>query len=375
MNLESKIISLINTKREGEFWDFKREPHENNASLLHDIICLANSLHQGKRFLIFGVSDPNDGANVIGLTEGQNGRKTQVQFVDFLRRKPFAGDCRPEIELQTIEIESKEIDVLVIIDNPLKPYYLTQDYKNKGKNVRANFIYSRINDTNTPIDKSADIGMIEKMWKQRFGLDLSPLDRMRLLLMQPQNWIKDIWNKSYAYHEQFPEFRIEFSDLSSITESYSYLYANPNTDLGQATFKYHSTTLFELKYLTIDGMLKYIGEPSVRVVNKHKYDICYYYFNLDTMDGIFHSFLNDGNIDTSSRGRKCPFLFFTNKDQQKQFDEYLINNPELITEIEENAVAIHAKELMKTNGSDFHPDPILMYKIKQIYETWYSRNY
>jgi len=370
MNLESKILSLINSKREGDYWDFKREPHENNASLLHDIICLSNSLHQGKRFLIFGVSDPNEGSDVVGLTNGQNGRKTQVQFIDFLRAKPFAGDFRPEIELHTIDINSKEIDVLVIFDNPVKPYYLTGDYKDRDKNIRANFIYSRTNDSNTPIDKSADIGKIEKMWKQRFGLDQSPLERMKLLLMQPQNWVKDIGNKSYAYHEQFPEFRIDFSNLSSITESYSYLFANPNTHLGDATFKYHSTTLFELKYMTIDGMLKYIGEPDVRMVDKHKYDICYFYFNLDSLNGIFHSFLNEGSIDTSSRGHKCPFLFFTNKDHQKQFDEYLINNPELINDIEATAIAIQAQKQMKKNGFDFHPDPILISKIKRIYDLW-----
>lgn len=370
MNLESKIISLINSKREGDYWDFKREPHENNASLLHDIICLSNSLHRGKRFLIFGVSDPNEGANVIGLTSEQDGRKTQVQFIDFLRTKPFAGDCRPEIELHTLEIETKKIDVLVIFDNPVKPYYLTNDYKIRDKNVRANFIYSRTNDTNTPIDKSSDIGIIEKMWKQRFGLDISPLERMKLLLMQPQCWVKDIGNKSYAYHEQFPEFRIEFSELNSITENYSYLYANPDTHLGDATFKYHSTTLFELKYLTIDGMHKYIGAPDVRMVDKHKYDICYFYFILNNMNGIFHSFLNDGSIDTSSRGHKCPFLFFKNKEHQEQFDEHLINNPELINKTEASAITIQAQKQMKTNGFDFHPDPILISKTKLIYELW-----
>jgi len=370
MNLESRIINLISSKREGDYWDFKREPHENNASLLHDIICLSNSLHRGCRFLIFGVSDPNEGANVIGLTNGQNGRKTQVQYIDFLRTKPFAGDCRPEIELHTINIDGNEIDVLVIFDNPVKPYYLTQDYKDRDKNVKANFIYSRTNDTNTPIDKSADIGLIEKMWKQRFGLDQSPLERIELLLMKPANWIKNIRNKNYAYHKQFPEFRIEFSDLSSIRESFSYLFANPNTHIGDATFKYHSTTLFELKYLNVDGMLKYIGEPDIRMLDKHKYDIGYYYFNLDTIDGIFHTFLNDGCVDTSSRGHEYPFLFFKNKDHQNQFDKYLINNPELIDNTDANAIAIQAQKQMKTNGFDFHPDPILISKIKRINELW-----
>ena len=46
--LKEEILQLINSQREGDYWDFKVEPHENNASLLHDIICLANSLHIGE---------------------------------------------------------------------------------------------------------------------------------------------------------------------------------------------------------------------------------------------------------------------------------------------------------------------------------------
>lgn len=373
MDLKSKIFSLINSKRESDSWDFKREPHENAASLLHDIICLSNSLHQGRKFLIFGVSDPNEGANVIGLTNGQKGRKNQVQFIDFLRTKPFAGDCRPEIELHTINIDNKEIDVLVIFDNPVKPYFLTKDYNDKEKNVKANYIYSRTNDTNTPIDKSADIGIIEKMWKQRFGLDQTPLERIKSYLMHPKNWVKEIWDKNYAYNEQFPEFRIEFSNLKPTRESFSYLFANPKTNIGYASFKYHSTTLFELKFLTVDGNLKYIGEPSIRMLDKHKDDICYYYFNLESLDGIFHTFLNDGGIDTSSRGHKCPFLFFKNEDHQKRFDEYLINNPELIISAKESPIAIQGQEKMKRNKLDFHPDPILLSKVKSIYELYESK--
>ena len=104
MNIETEIFNLIESKREGDYWDFKQEPHDNKASLLHDILCLSNSLHRGNRFLIYGVSDPKDGTEVIGLTKEQNNRKTQVQFIDFLRTKSFAGDCRPEIELHTIEL-------------------------------------------------------------------------------------------------------------------------------------------------------------------------------------------------------------------------------------------------------------------------------
>jgi hypothetical protein len=29
---------------------------------------------------------------------------------------------------------------------------------------------------------------IEKMWRQRFGIDLSALERLRILLQQPEEW-------------------------------------------------------------------------------------------------------------------------------------------------------------------------------------------
>jgi len=244
MDLQTKIRQLINSKREGEYWDFKEEPHENKADLLHDIICMANSLYKGDKYLILGVTDPKQDAKIKGLIPNQKNRRTQVQYIDFLRTKSFAGDCRPEIELQTILVDELEIDVLIIFDRPLKPYYLTVEYKEKGTIVRANHIYSRTNDTNIPIDKSADIGVIEKMWKQRFGLDLSPLERMELLLLKPNEWFKDIGNKPYAYHKEFPEFRIEFSEVEEFREVYSFFFPNDSSFYGNATFKFHSTTLF-----------------------------------------------------------------------------------------------------------------------------------
>jgi len=370
MNLKDEISKLIQSCREGSYWDFKEYPHENNASLLHDILALANSQYNGDRYLIIGVSDTKEGSKITGLNDQQENRKTQSAIIDILRSKKFAGDIRPEIELHTIVINDKKIDVIKILNKPYKPYYLTEDFAVKGKVVRANYIYTRVLDTNTPIDKSADLYHVEKMWAERFGLNMSPVERVELLLTKPEEWFKEFWNKNYAYHLQFPEFRIEFSDLETITENFSFLYANPKTHIGEAKFKFHSTTLFELKYLAVDGMHIYIGEPNVCCVDKHKYDVCYYYYNLESLDGLFHSFLNDGFVDKSSRGHKCPFLFFSNYDHQKQFDKYLINNPEMICEIEPSAIAIEANKQMKSKGFDFHPDPILIDKIKQIYEKW-----
>ncbi|MDP8314054.1 MAG: ATP-binding protein [Candidatus Celaenobacter antarcticus] len=374
MNLESEILSLIESKIEGDYWDFKQEPHDNKASLLHDILCMSNSLHRGNRFLIYGVSDPKVGTEVIGLTREQNGRKTQVKFIDFLRTKPFAGDCRPEIELHTLEIYGKEIDVLIIFDNPLKPYYLTEDYRDKDKNVKVNSIYTRTNDTNTPIDKSADVGVIEKMWIQRFGLDLSPLERMKLLLLQPKEWFKDIGNKTYAYHLDFPEFRIEFSEVHEFWEVFSFFFTNEKSYLGTATCKYHSTTLFELEYMYCDEMRIELSVPKTAYVKLKNSENWFYYYNLEELDGIFLYFMTNGLTHLHSRSPAFPFVLFNNKVQMKKFIEYLEANENNLNKIKPDFYAEHAKDRMKKQDKNSVIDPLFIDRVIQLNKKWAGHN-
>lgn len=56
---EDKIFELINLKQEGEYWDFKRQWHENKADLLHDIICMANNLSDNDGYIIIGIDEEN----------------------------------------------------------------------------------------------------------------------------------------------------------------------------------------------------------------------------------------------------------------------------------------------------------------------------
>ena len=44
-------------------------------------------------------------------------------------------------------------------------------------------------DTNTPKNASADINVIEKLWKKRFGIDATALDRALLFLQKPYDWV------------------------------------------------------------------------------------------------------------------------------------------------------------------------------------------
>ncbi len=67
-----------------------------------------------------------------------------------------------------------EIDVLIIKNSTDTLYFLTDRYFDGSRTVRANHIYTPVGDTNTDIDKSADISNIEHLWKKRFFTDPVP---------------------------------------------------------------------------------------------------------------------------------------------------------------------------------------------------------
>jgi len=354
ISLVDKISDFIASKREGTNWDFKGEPHSNNADLLHDIISMSNCDCKDDRYIIIGVSDPKKGCKIVDLSTKQDKRKDQTGIICVLKTKKFAGDIRPEIELKTIILNGEEIDVIIILNKPNKPYYLTENFRDQDKLVRANYIYTRIMDNNTDINKSADLYHIQKMWMERFGLDLTPMERMKMLLKKPNEWFKDLGNTPYAYHKQFPEFRIEFSYEDRICRQvFSFFYESCDSFMGDAIFKYHSTTLFELKYFYVDEMRFTIGEPKAKTIYFGEYRNWYYYFDLSSLNGLLHYFLTDGNIEKHSRYEKCQFLFFKSKDEQNRFDNYLMDNQDLFEKMEADGIAIDAKKKMKMPMYDY----------------------
>ena len=111
--LAEEITSLINKKQEGGYWDFKMGWHDSKAELLHDIICLANNMENRDAYLIFGVKDKT--CEIIGINEdNKENRLNTVGVVNFLRDKKFVGDVRPIARVETICIEGKELDILII---------------------------------------------------------------------------------------------------------------------------------------------------------------------------------------------------------------------------------------------------------------------
>lgn len=189
---------------ECEFLDFKREYPSVNSDLVQDILCLANSIVDSDRYLVFGVEDNK---NICGI-ESDTKRKTQANIVDVLRSARL--NKLPKFTLIKHTSESHEVDILIIKDVGEKPYFLTEDYSGNGRPLRAGVIYSRIGDTNTPPTSTSADQIIEKMFYERFGLKLSPRERLFKYLRELEKW-KYGYNEDgnlYFYHEQFPEFTL-----------------------------------------------------------------------------------------------------------------------------------------------------------------------
>ncbi|OKP86310.1 hypothetical protein A3842_06645 [Paenibacillus sp. P3E] len=280
-NLEDEVKALILTEREDDYWDFKERHHSNKANLLHDIICMANNRVDKDAYIIFGISDET--FEVVGIENDEN-RRNQQQMIDFLKSKRFVSGIRPRVELRTLILAGHKVDVLIIKNSTDTPYFLTEEFSDSGRKVRANHIYTRVGDTNTDIDKSADINNVEYLWKKRFLLTRSPFEQIMKRLDKKGEWKQD----EDVYYNMFnPEFTItiEYDDEGPelVPEYYAYAVSNPATMYQMLSIKYFGTQLYgkQIVYLdsgryvtpTPEWEFLYFGEYRVHADYAFKYFI------------------------------------------------------------------------------------------------------
>ncbi|HNW81570.1 MAG TPA: ATP-binding protein [bacterium] len=336
-----KIINeLIQYKKEGSYWDFKQKWHDNNADLIRDILSLANGIeHQGDRYLIIGISDPPD-CSFVG-SEHMGKRKKQSDLLDLFSKLQFAGGFVPDLRIETCRISEKEIDVIIIKDLPLKPYYLMERYKNGELCEGA--IYTRVGDKNTAKNSTADIYRVEKMWRERFGLDKTPFERVQQYLMYPKDWQTDGISKSY--HDQFPEFTLEYDTESEfVSGKWWSVFLDEQTKKSNIIVRYHSTILCEQIICCFHRENITISHPDIDYVkiNANKFKdaentFCLFSFTKGTICFSMLLYLFRKDIDSlisykSIRSidkpaiKHLPFMIFQDEDEKKEFLEYLEQN-------------------------------------------------
>ena len=262
------ILNLIGRRTEGPHWDFKLQHHDKNANLIHDVLCLANADHTGPRYLIFGVDNQSFALRTIA---GTPNRKTQSDIVSLFRdnANKFFESRHPAFYLAELQHDGKSLDVLVIEDKPHKPYYLVQDYRSRETTVRAHHIYTRIGDTNTPLPDTAPPHEIERMWRERFGLDKPPLERAKRYLLTPGTWIsmsEDEFLGNTFYHRDFPEFMLKVAEASEVVARHEEWtrgeIRTDNNAAGYYMLYYHQTLLNRTRFVIFDDRKKSMVAPD-----------------------------------------------------------------------------------------------------------------
>ncbi|WP_010303342.1 ATP-binding protein [Candidatus Odyssella thessalonicensis] len=336
--LAKTIIKLLELDKEGEYWDFKEQPG-TCLDLVHDIICLANNPHYiGERYLIYGVKEnPNINKkemkyNIIGI---EKNKLDQANIINTLRNSGFSNGNFPDIRLENITVFDKNLSIIVVADHPnLRPYTLGKLYTAKeGKTkLYPGAIYTRVQDTNTPKDKTASLSDCEKIWRQRFGIDEPVFDRFKRLLLEPVNWahnpgmpyllIPDDSERHRifpVYHKFFPEFQIELTDWEERNgDTFCYLYYIPESYWGKVRFKYHNVVLSELSYVCCDDFRILFPVPRIFSFTKidHFNQNYFHYIIMDDLEGYFLHFLNVHQDVSNNKA----ILIFKNR---LQFDAFI----------------------------------------------------
>ncbi|MGX7231654.1 ATP-binding protein [Enterococcus italicus] len=389
IEFEDEILSLLHSKSEGGYWDFKRSWHEDDASLLHDIICLANNIENRDCYLIIGVDEKNN-FEFYPLNDDHN-RKNSNELTIFLRDKKFFGGIRPSISLQTITVEGYEIDVLTVKNDTHTPYYLTEDYYSKNKNLKKpkvvlkQNIYTRINDTNTPINRTADIDKIEYLWRKRFGIYLSIEEKMQLYLSDVKNWVYDD-ERGMFYYRMEPLFTIELKrldyDEQKLQSKRSEFYDQLMLDKGEGDtweefeIKYANVTIYSHWVDYLDGGRYMIAIPQCEIISNNSMevgDMYMYYYDLSNIQGlvnkIFVNYYPGEGWNTLKHYLEDFLIKFNSKIEVENFVKFMNTNISLLTNDE-----LYPKEVLE--GKDGMEESYVNYyigakKIKWVYEKRY----
>ena len=323
-----KIIDLINLKQEGSYWDFKKEwyrsDNKGKQDLLHDVICMSNNLKSKDAFIIIGV-DEDDNYNIRDVSEDEGRRNTQ-NIVDFLKDKKFAGGLRPTVNVKSYQILEKIIDAIVILNDNNTPYYLTENFQG----IRANYIYTRIQDTNTPIDRSADLDKVEYLWKKRFGLTQSAISRLEIYLDDYENWVDGPYGEMQKYYKFFPEFTInyDFNNMKDGIEYYMFSQYDQTPSWLDINFYYHQTLLTSIVGNSLDGGRYVTPSPKVdfiQINDNESEEVSYCYFTKGSFLYKLNEFFYLQEISSEYARNKLfsVLLLFESENERKMFKEYV----------------------------------------------------
>lgn len=331
LSLNEEVTNLIRLRQEGSFWDFKKQWYTNKSDMLHDIICMSNNLSNRTAYIIIGIDEQQD-YSIVDVSCDPNRKNTQ-KLVDFLKDKKFAGGIRPVVHVESLHYSNGVIDTIVIENSSNTPFYLTAQYEG----VRASSIYTRVMDTNTPIDKSADINHIEQLWRKRFHLDDTPIEKFHYYLRSPDDWNMIQDNNMGHFYKYSPEYTItcEKDESADGYEYYIFGQVNTNPSWWLITLRYHQTAIEQFQGIALDGGRSFVIAPR-RAYDLLNTDVSSFGFYIQNdlrcrLLEFYHR--KETSEEYSYRGYMRAIVVFRSEHEYKSFLNYVQTHMEEYHEI------------------------------------------
>lgn len=372
--LQELVLSLMEQGKEGEYWDFKQEWHDDIADLLKDIICFANTVHSKDCYIIFGVADD---LTVTGMGKV---RKKQADIIDAISNLVFAGDIYPKIELTTVNVNGKDVDILKIFNVEKTPIYLKRHY---GK-MKQGCIYTRVGDKNTPDNGNADMTDIENLWRKRFGLTKSKLEYIYDHLANKTEWNE--FEESF-YNIYYPELTIEMKrdedNDCMAPEFYAFAMPNHSTSYEILDIKCHQTLLESYQIVVLDSGRLFVPTPiwgdAIRERNGFNKKYSYKYYEKDSLTYKIFQFLYDqenGEHRYALMHYRDVVLFYESKKEREEFEAYINENRE---EFEERLKELDRKFIIDLADKSLDKGVYIErlrtgYVLSEMYKEWRLEN-
>ena len=354
----------------------------------------------------------------LGKDRENNGFEQQSELTKWLRKLPFADKC-PDLDLELgVWVSSLQclVDVIIVRSTSDCPYYLSEDYperkcdgsigakdigcwvckddkifstedieglqlKDKSKFikkddikkiivktetesevVRANDVYTRIKDmsAHTFSEGLAGFEELEKLYRKKFGLDLSIRDKFEVLLSDTESWEEHIkvrtavvdgneeeYSQSVLVNKYNPDFCIVDSETGLIKDGayqpplyvFEPYYDKTSTSYLQLFFR--DFLIDEFIYEDVDRYQLFFVRPAVEnnFLNDYLREyhlpldyLCHYYYFIknDTrykLEAIMENV--NGNGEEYERLREYVqeyVIYFESEEEKEEYDEYLKNN-------------------------------------------------
>lgn len=335
---EEDLFKLIET-REDERHDFKEKWYssdENNskrAEMLKDIFSFVNTTHDEDCYLIFGVTD--DTREVVGIENNENRYNTQ-QITDWLNTLPIEPEV-PRVRVETLSIKDHKVDVMIIKNTDRVPVFLRSGKKGKGFGnhpIGPGQVFTRKEDTNTPISGTADYNQLTELFKKHLGLNLPIEKRFEKVLQDWKNW--NYYEHSDGVGIQYsldPDFRVVFVDRDADAKAESFSLSQMRVDVSWkvAQLKYRTDIIKEINVVNLDGARFKAVVPDIgSISNSYGKDLFYDCYKVDSLKFKLEELINHmGSAISPDYGSLNNFMesivLYKDNEHEEKIERHLCN--------------------------------------------------